>query len=143
MVETIWKVCTSIVNSRLRSSIVLHDALYGFRMGRVTGRAIIESKLEQQIAGISHKPLFQVFVDVRKAYDSLDRRRCMEILCEYGLGPQMQRLLQRYWDRQRVVTKSGKYYRQPFNTGRGVTQEDPVYPTLFNIIMYSVTRATL
>ena len=42
-----------------------------------------------------------------------------------------------------MVTKSGKYYRQPFNTGRGVTQEDPVYPTLFNIIVYAVTRATL
>ena len=27
LVETIWKVCASIINSRLRSSIVLHDVL--------------------------------------------------------------------------------------------------------------------
>ena len=31
LVETIFKICTSIVNSRLRSSIVLHDVLHVFR----------------------------------------------------------------------------------------------------------------
>ena len=45
LVETIWKVCTSIVNSRLRSSIVLHDVLKGFQQGRGTGTAIMEEKL--------------------------------------------------------------------------------------------------
>ena len=33
LVETIWKVCTSIVNSWLQSSIVLHDVLHGFIQG--------------------------------------------------------------------------------------------------------------
>ena len=33
LVETIWKVCTSIVNSRLRSSIVLHDILHSLDRG--------------------------------------------------------------------------------------------------------------
>ena len=47
----------------------------------------MEAKLEQQLAGILHKPLFKVFIDVRKAYSSLDRGRCMEILHEHGLVP--------------------------------------------------------
>ena len=47
----------------------------------------MEAKLEQQLAGILHKPLFQVFIDVRKAYNSLDLGSCMEILHEYGLLP--------------------------------------------------------
>ena len=42
-----------------------------------------------------------------------------------------------------MVPKSGKYYGHPFIAGRGVTQGDPVSPTLFNIIMYAVVRATL
>ena len=58
LVETIWKVCTSIVNIWLRSSIVFHDALRGFRQGRGTETAIMEAKLEQQLAGIVHDPLF-------------------------------------------------------------------------------------
>ena len=35
----------------------------------------LESKLAQQLSGIAHSPLFQVFLDVRKAYDSLDREQ--------------------------------------------------------------------
>ena len=31
LVENIWKFCTPITNSWLRSSIVLHDVLHGFR----------------------------------------------------------------------------------------------------------------
>ena len=67
----------------------------------------------------------------------------MEILREYVLVPRLQTLQRPYWDGQRVVTKSGKYYGRPFSTGRGVTQGDPVYPTLFNIIVDAVVRATL
>ena len=85
LVETIWKVCMSIVNSWLQSSIVLHDVLQSFIQGRGTGTAIMNAKLDQQLAGIVHEPLFQVFIDVMKAYNSLDRGRCMEILRECGL----------------------------------------------------------
>ena len=143
LVETIRKVCTPIVNSWLQSSVVLHDVLHGFIQGGRTGTAIIEAKLDQQIAGIVHEPLFQVFIDVRKAYNSLYRVRCMEILREYGLGPRLQKSIQCYWDRQRVVTKAGNYYGRPFSTGRGVTQGELVSPALFNIMVDSVFRATL
>ena len=42
-----------------------------------------------------------------------------------------------------MVTKAGKYYRQPFSTGRGVTQGYLVSPTLFNSIVDAVVRETL
>ena len=58
LVEAIWKFCTSIINSRLRSSFFLHDALHGFRQGGGSGTVIMEAKMEQQLAGILHKPLF-------------------------------------------------------------------------------------
>ena len=67
----------------------------------------------------------------------------METLRGYGLGPKLQRLLQRYWDGQRVVSRSGKCYGCPFITGRGVTQGDPVSPTIFNIVVDEVVRAAL
>ena len=61
---------------------------------RGTGMAFMEAKLVQQLAGIVHKPLFYVFIDVRKVYEYLDRWRCMEILRGYGIGPKIQQLLQ-------------------------------------------------
>ena len=72
LVENIWKVYTSTVNSRIRSFIVFHDFLHGFIQGRGTGTVIMEAILGQQLAVIVHKPLFHGFLNVRKAYDSLD-----------------------------------------------------------------------
>ena len=122
---------------------MLHDVLHSFRQGRGAGTAIIEVKLEQQLAGIFNETSFQVFIDIRKAYNSLDQGTCMEILRDYGLGTRLQILLQRYWDLHRVVTKAGNYYGRPFRAGRGLTQGDPFYPTLFNIIVGTVVKETL
>ena len=63
----------SIVNSHLQSSIVLHGALRGFQQGRGKGTVIMEAKLDQQLVGVVHEPLFQFFIGVRKAYNSLDQ----------------------------------------------------------------------
>ena len=77
---------------------------------------------------IVYEPLLRVFIDVQKDYDSLDRGRCIEIIRGYGMGTNLQRLIQRYWDRQKVVPKASKFYESPFSMGRGVTQGEPVYP---------------
>ena len=62
-----WKVCKSIVNIWPQISVVLHEVLQGFQQGRGTGTAIMEAKMEQQLAGIFQEPLFQVFIYVRKS----------------------------------------------------------------------------
>ena len=99
--------------------------------------------MAQKIVGIVHEPLFQAFIDVRKACDYLDRMRSMEILRGYGPDTNLQRLIQRYWYGQKVVPKSGKCFGRPFHMERGGTQGDPVYQTIFNIIVYSVVRVVL
>ena len=60
------------------------------------GKAALEAKLAQQLAGFSHEPLFQVFLDVRKAYDSLESGGCMEIFRGCGLVPNLVHLLGHY-----------------------------------------------
>ncbi len=45
-----------------------------------TGTAIMEVKLQQQLAWVDQDSLYQIYVDLRKAYDALDRGRCLEIL---------------------------------------------------------------
>ena len=37
LVEVVWKVCATVVNFRLKMSVMLHDTLHGFRSGRGTG----------------------------------------------------------------------------------------------------------
>ena len=51
----------------------MHDVLHGFRAGRGMGTAILDLKLAQDISIIDQDPLFLVFLDLRKAYDIVDR----------------------------------------------------------------------
>ena len=55
------------MKNRLRDYLTLHYALHRFRKGGGMGNATIEANLAQQLVGISHEPLFQVFIDMRKA----------------------------------------------------------------------------
>ena len=66
----------------------------------------------------------------------------MDILRGY-LGPNLKRLLQRYWDEQAVVPKSGKLFGRPFRTERGVTKGGPVSLKIFNIVVDAVVREVL
>ena len=108
LVEVLWKVCPVVVNFRLKRSVVLHGALHGFREGRGTGTATPEANIAQQLAGLAHKPLLQVFLDVRKAYKLLDREWCLELLRGYGMGLNLSHILENYWKRQRIVHNVGK-----------------------------------
>jgi len=49
--------------------------------------------LAQQLAYLDQEALHEVFIDLRKAYDAMDRERCMLILEGYGVGPKMLRLI--------------------------------------------------
>ena len=35
-----------------------------------------------------------IFLDLQKAYDALDRSRCLKILEGYGIGPRARKLIQ-------------------------------------------------
>ncbi len=52
----------------------------------------MEVKLNQQLAWVDQEPLYQIYLDLRKAYDALDRGRCLEILAGYRVGPNLLRL---------------------------------------------------
>ena len=77
--------------------IDLHDALHGCCAHRRTGTAVIEAKLAQQLAYLELQPFYGVFLDLRKAFDAVDRDRCLLLLEGYGAGPRMIRLIRTYW----------------------------------------------
>ena len=65
----------------------------GFVKKKGCGTAVLEAKLAQQLAYLRQTPLNTIFLDLRKAYDAMDRERCIEILEGYGVGPNMLRLI--------------------------------------------------
>ena len=95
MLEVVWKFIKRVVDERL-SKIELHDALHGFRAKRGCGTGIMEAKLVQQLAYREQCPLFGIFLDLRKAYDAMDRGRCLDILRDAGVGPKTIRILKAF-----------------------------------------------
>jgi len=140
LLEIVYKLVSAIINRRLADAIQFHDAIHGFRAGRGTGTAIIEVKLLMQLAKRSSKPLYMVFLDLKKAYDTLDRGRTLEILEGYGVGANLRRIISRIWDGDTMVPKQSGYFGEPFRASRGVRQGDIVSPIIFNIIADAVIR---
>ena len=82
--------------------------------------------------------LFEILLGLKKAYDALDWDRCLEIIAAYRVGPRVFRPLQTYWDWLTMVARAGIHFRLPFKDCLGVTQGDPLYPMLFNLVMDAV-----
>ena len=76
LLEVIWKLLERVLDLRL-SEIELHDFLHGFRAKRGCGTGIMEATLHQQLAARKQVPLYGIFLDLRKAFDAMDRGRCL------------------------------------------------------------------
>ena len=81
-----------------------------------------------------------IFLDLTRAYDALDRSRSLEILKGYGVGFRVRIMLWEYWDKMTMVVRAGGYYKKGFKGGRGVTQGDPLSPTISNVVVDAVVR---
>ena len=81
-----------------------------------------------------------IFLELTKAYDALDRSRCLEILEGYSVGPNVRRLLKTYWRHLAMVARAGGYYGTAYKEERGVTQGDPLSPTIFNVVVDAVVQ---
>ena len=135
LVEVMWKVVAAIINRRFTPSITYHYALHGLRAGLGTGTTTLEAKLLQQLAALKEEVLYVIFLDLTKAYDALDRSRCLEILEGYSIGQNDKRLLTTYWRRLTMVSRAEGYYGTSFGGEKGVTQGNPLYPTIFNVVV--------
>ena len=136
--EVVWKVVAVITNRHFTASITFHDVLHSFRADCGTGTASLDAKLLQQLADLTEEVLYAIFMELQTVYFALNRYICMEILEGYGLGPWFCRIFREYWYRLWALARVGGYYRATFKGFRGVTQVDPLYPTIFNVVVDSV-----
>ena len=140
LVEVMWRVVATILNCRFTASMTYHDFLLGFRVGHGTGTTTLKTKLIQQLAALREEVLYVIFLDLHKAYEALDRSRCLEILEGYSIRPRARNLLKKYWHRLTMVARAGGYCGTAFQGERGVTQGDPLSPTIFNVVVDAVVQ---
>ena len=96
LLEISWKVIESIINRQIAKKVEFHDALHGFCANPGTGTACIEVKILQQLSKMVQTTLHFIFLDLLRAYDTVNRERLLEILEGYGVGPNALGLLKYY-----------------------------------------------
>ncbi len=125
------------------ASIEFHDCLHRGLPKRGTGTALIEAKLAQQLAWQDQCHLYEIYVDLKKAYDSIDKGCMMEILKAYGVGPNLLRLQNLFWGNAKLVCCTGGCYGSPFLAQRGVTQGNPLSSLMIDMCVDAVVREWL
>ena len=126
LLETIWKLVQAIIDNRIKKAIKFHDALHGFCFRRGTGTALIEMKLHRELADMLGKILYQVFLDLKKAFDTINRERLLQVMAAYGVGPRLLQLIRAYWEIQKLALRQGGYY------GRIITQAVASHKVVLN-----------
>ena len=136
------KVLTRIILERLKTALdkKLRDEQAGFRQDRsctdhiATMRIIIEQSLEWQ------SPLYSVFVDFQKAFDSIDRETIWKLMQHYGFPPKFITIIQQLYENATCqVIHEGKL-TEPFFVQTGVRQGCLLSPTIFLIVIDWVMR---
>ena len=86
----------AIVNTCLRERFRLHYIIHLFCAERVKGKVILELKMAQELESVDLEPLFLLFQDPWKAYDTVDHGRLTMTLDRYSSGSNMCRLLEKF-----------------------------------------------
>ena len=97
-------------------------------MGRGTGTANIEDKLLQKLINMIETVLHSILLDLRKAYDALDRDRCLGILAGYGVGPSTLQIMRKYWAWIHMAAKVGGVTGPYSRSTEGKTRGSPFHP---------------
>ena len=74
------------------------------------GTATLGANLLQQLNVMRETVFHAIFLDLSKAYDALDRERCLDILVGYGVGPRTIRILRKLYARLQMAAKSEGHY---------------------------------
>ena len=129
------------VSARMEATILEHQA--GFRRGRGTTDQLFTLSQILSHATEFDNPTHTCFIDLRKAYDTVNRNAMWRILKQSGLSGKLQRLLQELHTDTRATVKAYGQSSEPFDINNGVRQGCVLAPALFNLFLDHVVRQAL
>ena len=97
----------------------------------------------QELARKKNAPLYLRFIDLTKAYDSVDRTLLWDVLARFGVPPRMLAVIRQFHDgMQACVRLDDEECSDKFDVGQGLRQGCVLAPLLFNMFFTAVLRVT-
>ncbi|CAG2218387.1 unnamed protein product [Mytilus edulis] len=137
-----YKLFCSILNNRLVSWLetknILHDEQNGFRGGRSTIdhlstlTSIIETRKLRKLS------TFAVFVDFKKAYDTVNRNLLFNDLNDLGISKHFLCVIKAIYSQVECAIKLNGHMTEWFSVNSGLKQGCVLSPILFNIFINSL-----
>ena len=139
------KVFALILLSRVSAAMeaTVMEQQSGFRQGRGT---IDQVFTLNQILSNSYEyntTTHMCFIDLKKAYDTVNRPAMWRVLPQTGLSGKVQRLLHSLHSNTRAFIRAHGKLSDPFQVTNGVRQGCVLAPAMFNIFLDHVIRTAL
>ena len=142
LISTVAKLINKMVLNRLQPKIDKHlrPNQNGFRPGRRTTSHILA--LRRLIEGVRsrNRKATILYIDFRKAFDSINRRKMKKILRAYDIPPNLLNTIMKMYENTRAKVISPDGETEFFRILTGVLQGDTLAPYLFVIVLDHVMR---
>ena len=144
LLNTLGKLLSSVISRRIHvlAEEYIEDTQSGFRMNRSAAQAILSVRLLAQAAQDRDVPVVVIFIDLKKAFDSIPRKLILDILCAIGCPPSLVALVAQLHD-EVLVKVIGMSDADRFEMSRGVRQGSCEGPVLFNLCWSFLLRRAL
>ena len=130
------KVFTKVISNRLKSrlELLLRESQCGFRKGHGCNDQIFSLRILMEKARESHQPLYVAFIDLRKAYDSVNRDALWSVLQRcYHLPEKLLSITKAVHDHSTAAIRAYSKTSDEFAVTSGVRQGCVLAPALFNL----------
>ena len=131
------KILSRIIFRRINLHIadnVLPESQCELRSGRRTVDMIFTIRQQQGAA----QRFFQVFIDLTKAFDKVNREALYSILGKLGCSEKLISAFKLFHHDMKTTLNIGGKLAEPFIIGNGVKQGDTLAPTLFALFFFMV-----
>ena len=142
LISCFRKLYSMIVNTRLsdllETNSLLSENQFGFRPYKSTNDAlfILSSTINRVVINRNiNAELYVCYVDLKKAYDSIDRNAMLLKISQIGIQGRFANMIKALLQPTKLYIKINSSLTNPVVVRHGLPQGDPISPTLFNIFI--------